>query len=196
LQSAKDLIDYFYESIVEARDTFEVRSLLMDQILKALRDRGNTFKGVLYPTFFKTSEGLKIVEINARGGDPELINIVDLMEDDVDLAEVYRLIAVGELEKDSIRYKKLASTMAYLVSPEYGYDKDSCYDFTMRQDVIKALGCNIRFAASIQRGENQYRTAKPSRVVGLSALGEYPWDARALVMRQSVKVLTTLYNLY
>jgi phosphoribosylamine--glycine ligase len=152
--------------------------MLMRQVLEYLGNKGHQYKGVLYPTFFKTPEGLKIVEINARGGDPELINILDLVEDGVDFAEVLKLIAVGELVEDSVRYKKLASAMLYLVSPEYGYSKGPAYDFNLDVSAIDGAGVKTRFAAAERISANQYRTIGSSRTLGLSALGTTPWEAR------------------
>lgn len=151
---------------------------LMAQVLEKLKERGMDYKGVLYPTFFKTPEGLKIVEINSRGGDPELINIVDLMEDDVNLGEVLKLISMGELAEDDVRYKKLATAMLYLVSPDYAFRKGPIQTFNMDNDAINAHECLVRFAATVQTGENEYSTVGSSRTVGLSAQGETPWEAR------------------
>ncbi len=113
---------------------------LMEKVLLKLKEKGHDYKGVLYPTFFKTAEGLKIVEINARGGDPELVNTLDLMEDDVDFGEVLRSISAGELTEESVRYKKLASAMIYLVSPDYGYRKGTSYEFGLNPKIINELG--------------------------------------------------------
>ncbi|MGI9027405.1 MAG: hypothetical protein ACR2FM_00985 [Candidatus Saccharimonadales bacterium] len=157
---------------------YDEAASLMERVLQELKDRGLDYKGVLYPTFFKTQDGLKIVEINARGGDPELINILDLMEDDVDFGEVLKLIALGELREDSVRYKKLASAMLYLVSPDYGYRQGPTYDFTIDAQAVSDAECRLRFAAAEQINDNQYRTVGSSRVVGLSALGDTPWQAR------------------
>lgn len=157
---------------------YEEAMALMEKVLDKLKDRELDYKGVLYPTFFKTTEGLKIVEINARGGDPELINIVDLMEDDIDLADVLTRIAQGELSEDSVRYKKLASAMIYLVSPDYGYRKGPPYAFNFDPKIAGVYGCHTRFAATEKIGKNYYRSVGSSRTVGLSALGNTPWDAR------------------
>lgn len=155
---------------------------LMKQLLIALQQQGQNYKGVLYPTFFKTTSGLKIVETNARGGDPELINIVDLMEDDVNLGEVLQSIATGELAQDQIRYKKSASAMLYLVSPDYGYRKGQTYDFTMDINKVEALDCKVRFAAAERVDRNGYRTVGSSRSVGISALGKTAWEAREKIL--------------
>ncbi len=151
---------------------------LMEKLLLTLKERGRDYKGVLYPTFFKTANGLKIVETNARGGDPELINIIDLMEEDVDLGDVLRSIATGELAQDQVRYKKNGSAMLYLVSPDYGYRKGMPYKFTMDASAIEALDCNIRFAATEHISSNTYKTVGSSRSVGISALGRTAWEAR------------------
>jgi phosphoribosylamine--glycine ligase len=151
---------------------------LMERLLESMRERGDNYKGVLYPTFFKTSDGLKIVEVNARGGDPELINIIDLLKDDVDLGEVLKCIATGELVSDSIRYKQLASAMLYLVSPDYGYRKGPDYEFTMYPKIAREFGCKVRFAAAEKLGNHRYKTINSSRSVGISSLDNTPWAAR------------------
>lgn len=160
------------------QDDYNEAIALMDKLLLALRERGHEYKGVLYPTFFKTADGLKIVEVNARGGDPELINILDVMEDDVDFGEVLRLIAMGELTGDSVRYKKLASAMLYLVSPDYGYRKGATFEFMMDPRMAQELGCSTHFAAAEQISNNHYRTVGSSRTVGVSSTAETPWQAR------------------
>lgn len=154
---------------------------LMRRVLAELKSKDHDYKGVLYPTFFKTERGLKIVEINARGGDPELINILDLIEDDVNLGDVLTKIATGELTTDTVRYKKLASAMVYLVSPDYGYAKGPSYEFSMNPRIIEELGCKIRFAATERVAKNKYRSVGSSRTVGISALGSTPWEARVRI---------------
>ena len=164
------------------KDDYSQAVTLMKKLLVELITRGHDYKGVLYPTFFKTVNGLKIVEVNARGGDPELINVVDLMEDDVDFGEVLQLIALGKLAEDSISYKKLASAIVYLVSPDYSYEKGPAYEFEMDTDVIKRLECNVRFAASERISGNRFRTVGSSRTVGISALADTPWLARTKIL--------------
>ncbi len=151
---------------------------LMEALLGKLEERGHDYKGVLYPTFFKTPDGLKIVEVNARGGDPELINILDLMEPDVDVGEVLTHIARSELTANEVRYQKLASALLYLVSPDYGYEKGPVYDFMMSRGAVLAKGCHIRYAAAVKIHNGHYATVGSSRTVGLSALGQTPWAAR------------------
>lgn len=152
---------------------------IMRQILIKMGERGRNYKGILYGTFFKTKQGLKIVEINARGGDPELINIIDLLDDDIQLHKVLELIALGELKPDSVRYKKLAAAMIYLVSPDYVRSHPAQqYEFTLDQDVIASYGCRTSFASAEQIGPNRFRTVGVSRTAGISTIDDTPWAAR------------------
>lgn len=161
--------------------------VLMERLLLKMKEKDINYKGVLYPTFFWTTQGLRIVEINARGGDPELMNIVDLVEDDVDMGEVLRLIALGELRPDSVRFKKLASAVVYLVAPEYGYGKGPMHEFEINPEAIEASGVRLRFAAAERVAGNRYRITATSRIVALSALAPTPWEARD-------KILTAIAN--
>ncbi len=149
------------------------------KLLAEMKRRGLDYKGVLYLTAFKQNSGKKkIVEVNARGGDPELINIIDLFEDEVDYGEVLRQIALGELNPATIRFRKLASALIYLVSPGYGEEEESDLDFDFDWDKVRKAGAKPRFAAAKRIEGKRYRTTRTSRIIGISALGKTPWAAR------------------
>ncbi len=160
-------------------------------LMRDILDRIDGYKGVLYGSFFLTPKGLKITEINARGGDPELVNILDLLEDDVDMLDVYYRIAKGELKPESLRFKKLASTVVYLVSPDYAYkskDDENIYpdEFMLDEDIFAVHGCRTYFAGARRLRKNQYMTW-PARAVAISALGETPWEARDRIVQAVVE---------
>lgn len=152
---------------------FEFSTNLKDQINK----HGSTFKGVLFVSFFKTDQGLKFIEANARGGDPEWEMIIDLLEDDVKLYEVLEQIATGTLKPESVRYKEVASVLGYLVSPRYAYESDASREtFRMKRDVLDELEVIPRFAAAERVTGNTYRDFKTSRVLALSTTAETPLE--------------------
>lgn len=166
---------------LDSRDYEDMVRLSYD-VLAEMKDRGLDYKGVFYLTAFKQRTGKKkVIELNARGGDPELINILDLFEEDIDYGEVQRLIALGELEQKSVRFKRLASAMIYLVSRGYGYTKEPPLEFGLDKAAVMDTGTNIRFAAGVKLGEDRYRTASTSRIVGFSALSSTPWAARQIL---------------
>jgi phosphoribosylamine--glycine ligase len=155
---------------------------LMRGVLLKQRERGRDFKGVLYGSFFKTAEGLKVVEFNARMGDPEGLNIVELLAEERPLINTLHNIARGVLSEDDVRFKRMASTAVYLVSPDYGYDADEKKEFVLDMDRVAAAGCRAYFGAAerIQWGD-QYRTTGSSRTVALTSCALTPWDARTKI---------------
>lgn len=163
------------------QDDYNEAMNLMADILVKLKERGIDYKGVLYPTFFKTEHGLKIVEINARGGDPELVNIQDLMEDDVNYADALVQIAEGTLDPNVIRYKKLASCMRYYMSPDYPGEPTQTYNFDFDEEIAGAFGCKVRYAATERVSGRHMRTVGASRNIGLLALKRTPWAAKRKV---------------
>ena len=62
--------------------------------LRALRDAGSPFAGLLYAGLMLTTEGLKVIEFNCRFGDPETEAILPLLESS--LLEPMRAIANGD----------------------------------------------------------------------------------------------------
>lgn len=157
---------------------------LTEKVLEQLRERGHAFKGVLYPSFFQTANGLKITEFNARAGDPEIINIMELLGDRTSLADALMRIAHQELSpKDVCFTRGLASAALYLVSPEYAYPgkEPTMYDFLLRSKELALRGCRAYFAAAKQTGKNRYRTVGTSRTVALAAVAPTPWEARAKI---------------
>ncbi len=98
----------------------------------------------------------------------------------------------------------------YLVSPDYGYRKGPLYSFSFDMAVVEKLNCKVRFAATEGFGGDNYKTVGSSRSVGLSSLGETPWQAMSnihaaiktgftqplpLVFRSQVADETYIHNL-
>ncbi len=153
----------------------------MERVLEKLNDRNRDFKGILYGSFFKTPEGIKVVEFNARLGCPEGMNIMELQEDNVSLLGLLKRIATGELRHKDMRFKNLASAVLYLVSPGYAYPSNSgVYDFGLNEKIITEMDCRTYFAAaeSIKGIRGKYQTVGSSRTVALATTADTPWDAR------------------
>ena len=73
----------------------------------ALKAEGRPFKGVIYFGLMITPEGPKVVEYNARFGDPECQAVLSLL--DSDLMEIFAACREGELNKMDIRWKPAAA---------------------------------------------------------------------------------------
>lgn len=155
---------------------------VMVKVLEKLQEHGQDFKGVLYGSFFKTDEGLKVVEFNARIGDPEGITMMELL--DTSLIDILHKIARQELRPEDVRYRRMASAAIYLVSPDYAYNgrDGGPYCFEIDPSEIDQQLCNVYFSAAESTGENSYRTVGTSRTVALSANAPTPWEARGRII--------------
>jgi phosphoribosylamine--glycine ligase len=76
-----------------------VQETIMRPVIKAMADEGRPYRGVLYGGLMITSEGPKVIEFNARLGDPEAQVVLPLLK--TDLVEI--ILAVIDYELDRIR---------------------------------------------------------------------------------------------
>lgn len=85
---------------------------------KALhRETGRLYKGIMYAGLICTKNGVKLVEYNARLGDPEAMNVLPLMEND--FVEVCSAIINQRLHKIKIKFQNKATVCKYLVPEGY-----------------------------------------------------------------------------
>lgn len=86
------------------------------------RETGEYYKGVMYGGFIITKSGIKLLEYNARFGDPEAMNILPLLE--TDFVDVCKAIIEGTLHTLKIEFMKKATVCKYIVPRGYGLPKD------------------------------------------------------------------------
>jgi len=75
------------------------------------------YKGILYGGFMATSEGVKVIEYNARFGDPEAMNVLSILE--TDFFEICDAISKGTLKKIDVKFQKKATVCKYAVPNGY-----------------------------------------------------------------------------
>ena len=74
----------------------QVRRAVLEPILKALRERGIDYRGVIYAGLMLTAKGPQVIEFNCRFGDPECQTLVPLLGEE--LAQVLQACAHGRLD--------------------------------------------------------------------------------------------------
>ncbi len=119
--------------------------------------------------FFLTPEGLKVIEFNARFGDPEAMNIMALLE--TDMTSVAEAIVAGELAGLPVEFSAAASVVTYLVAPSYPKKADPiAFDFSLED--AAARDCTVHFSACERIGTDRYRTVGSSRVLALTTTAD------------------------
>jgi phosphoribosylamine---glycine ligase len=86
----------------------------------ALRAQGHPYRGVLYAGLMLTSEGPKLIEYNARFGDPETQVLMPRLESD--LLPLLLACAEGTLMQQRVTWKKEAALTVVLASKGYPGD--------------------------------------------------------------------------
>ncbi len=94
-----------------------IRREIVERTLAGMRADGEPFRGVLYAGLMLTPAGPKVVEFNARFGDPEAEAVLPLLESD--LAQHALDAARGQLDPANVRFRGGASAVVVLAAPGY-----------------------------------------------------------------------------
>jgi len=187
--SYKDVVDWL--PFLTASDR-ERELALVNKVFKGWKAKipdDSALRGVpLYLAFMHTGRGIKILEINSRPGDPEIINILPIIKDD--FVDVCLDMVEGNLTR--VRLEKFASVLTYKVPPDYGgysavhprlFNKASAntpVELTKAEALTKKYGSKIRIypgSMEIREGKNY---ALKSRAVGVLGIGETIEEARQI----------------
>jgi len=90
---------------------------IMKSAVAAMGRTGRPYKGILYGQFMNTRDGPKVIEFNARFGDPEAMNVLSLLTSD--LTEIVHHIADGTLLPSHVTFDQQATVCKYLVPEGY-----------------------------------------------------------------------------
>lgn len=140
--------------------------------LRAMNAEGFTFKGVLYVGLMLTKDGPKVVEYNARFGDPETQVVLPLL--DSDLFAIMRAVREQRLAEMDIRWKDGAAACVVLASGGYPGKYEGGKPISGLEEA-EAMGATV-YHAGTKRTDAGYVTAG-GRVLGVTALGDTLADA-------------------
>ncbi|CAM3835288.1 phosphoribosylamine--glycine ligase [Deinococcus frigens] len=101
-------------------DLTYIRERIIAPTLAGMRAEGMPFQGVLYAGLMLTPDGPKVVEFNARFGDPEAEAVLPLLQSD--LAQHCLDAVRGELDPQTVEFSDEASAVIVLAAPGYPGD--------------------------------------------------------------------------
>lgn len=101
----------------------EVMDKILRPIIQGMKKDGSPYKGCLYAGLMITKQGPKVVEFNARFGDPETQVVLPLLESD--LVEIMLACVDGRLAETSVKWKDGAAVCVVMAAGGYpgSYDK-------------------------------------------------------------------------
>jgi phosphoribosylamine---glycine ligase len=142
----------------------------------------------LYLAFMHTGKGIKILEINSRPGDPEIMNLLPIIKDD--FVDVCLKMVEGKLT--NVTMEKSATVLTYKVPPDYGgyaeafstkLDKaavGSPVDLSIAEALSRKYGDNIRIYPGSMEVKGGKNYALKSRAIGVLGIGESIEEAREI----------------
>ena len=147
--------------------TPELSKVCMDTIflptVKALNAEGRTFQGVIYFGMMLTPKGPKVVEYNARFGDPECQAVLSLLE--TDLMDILEACVDGTLDQVDVKFKDAASCCLVLASGGYPVAYEKGKEITGLDQVKDA----VVFHAGTRKQDGKFLT-NGGRVLGVTAV--------------------------
>jgi len=119
-------------------EDYEEAKAIMRDTIKGIKEDVGAYKGILYGQFMITAKGIKVIEFNARFGDPEVMNVLPLLR--TDFVDILSAVADETLSDLDVEFKRLATVCKYAV-PE-GYPENPV------KDTVVEIGDNAVLTSS------------------------------------------------
>ena len=144
----------------------EAMKTILEPMVAAMENEGMPYVGCLYAGLMITPQGPKVVEFNARFGDPETQVVLPLL--DSDLGQIMMACATGTLTADMVKWKDSSAACVILASK--GYPETSSKGDVLHGD-IKQHDTTIVFHSGTKLVGDEYVT-NGGRVLGVVGLGK------------------------
>ena len=160
----------------------QIIQTIVQPTAEAMVAEGVPYEGILYTGLMLTKEGPKVIEYNARFGDPETQVVLPLLE--TDLLEILTASLTGELENIEVKWKDKAAVCVIMSSAGYPgpYEKGQVI-----HGLDQVVNPTIIFHAGTAAKDGEI-TTNGGRVVGITAIGETLKEARELAYQSVEKV--------
>ncbi len=196
--SYKDTADWLpFLTALDRERELELSNKIFNGWKAKIKD-DSALRGVpLYLAFMHTSRGIKVLEINSRPGDPEIINILPIIEDD--FVDVCLKMVEGNLT--SVALEKVATVLTYKVPSDYGgyadvppnkVDKSAIntpVDLAKAQALTQKYGDKIRIYPGSMETRDGKNYALKSRAVGILGIADSIEEARQISL-EGAKAIT------
>ena len=162
----------FYTSEVDAF----CREKIYQPTVDAMRAEGREFKGIIFFGLMLTEDGPKVLEYNARFGDPETQVVLPRMKND--LADLFEACIDGTLDQVELEFEDNAAVCVVLASDGYPEHYEKGYPISGLERFKDADGYFVFHAGTKLNDQGQIVT-NGGRVLGVTATGGDLKEARA-----------------
>ena len=160
--------------------TEEIDAWCMEHIYQptvdAMAAEGRAFKGVIFFGLMLTDKGPKVLEYNARFGDPEAQVVLPRMKNDI--VEVFEACVDGTLDRIDLQFEDNAAVCVVVASGGYPVAYEKGYPVEGLENFKDKEGAYVFHAGTALDKEGRIVT-NGGRVLGVTAIGSDLKDARA-----------------
>ena len=169
------------------------------KIFNEMRGAGSNpgLRGIpLYMAYTCAKDGLKVFEINGRPGDPEIMNLMPILEGDF----VDTCFDIINESLTKLKFKSKATVVTYAVPMTYGGYRKRCScdkrtDLTEAYDLSQSLDGNLRvYPGSMELREDGKTYALGSRAVACVGIGDSIESAREISLDGVATIDGPLWN--
>ena len=165
----------------------ELEARVMDEIMaptvRALAAEGSPYKGMLYGGLMLTPDGPKVIEFNARLGDPETQAVLPRMESDI--LDVFEAIVDGTIDRTPIAWSTRPAVGVVMASGGYPGDYETGYAIAGLDDVDEDVAV---FHAGTSLADDGSVVTAGGRVLTVSATGGSIEEARARAYENAARI--------
>ena len=143
-------------------DQQSIQQSVLDPVMRGMAAEGTPFVGVLYAGLMLTPQGPRVVEFNARFGDPEAQALLPLLT--ADLAQIALSCIAGTLDPAQVTFAGGASAVVVLAAPGYPGDPESGQPLT-----LPATGPDVRIYQAGTAMQSGQLVSQGGRVLAVQA---------------------------
>ena len=149
-----------------SKSEYEEGCTILQKIIEALNRENCRYIGPIYGQFMLTTEGPKIIEINARFGDPEAMNVLPLLE--TDFIEICQAMIDGNLSSKKIKLKRKSTVCKYVIPEGYGVESMVGERVDVDEGAIMKTGSRLFYASVNKKNDFVFTSSSRSlAVVGI-----------------------------
>ncbi len=153
------------------------RKYIYQATVDAMAAEGRTFKGIIFFGLMLTEKGPRVLEYNARFGDPETQVVLPRMENDI--VEVFEACIDGTLDQIDLKFADNAAVCVVLASEGYPVHYEKGLPIYGLERFAEEDGYYVFHAGTRFAEDGTTLLTNGGRVLGVTALGKDLKEARA-----------------
>ena len=169
----------------------EAKEIVKKTAIALREETGEDYCGILYGGFMLTPNGLRLLEYNARFGDPEAMNVLPLLK--TPLSVIFEAMVFGKLGHLTVEFEKKATVCKYLVPEGYPVSPKKEEPIEVDSDRITNEGAEL-FYSSVSEVEEGKIITTTSRAIAIVGIADSLQKAEEIAEKSTTYVSGPLFH--